>query len=99
VWPDGTEEPIDAVIWCTGLRPSLRHLKPLGVIGDDGRVDTDGTRSMLERRLWLVGYGDWTGYASATLVGVGRSARSTVEEIEEELADRRPIEASETSMA
>ena len=34
----------------------------------------------------LVGYGDWTGFASATLVGVGRSARSTVDEIVIELA-------------
>jgi putative flavoprotein involved in K+ transport len=99
VWPDGAEEPIDAVIWCTGFRPSLGHLEPLGVIGDDGRVDTDGTRSVLEPRLWLVGYGDWTGYASATLVGVGRSARSTVEEIEEELAGGRPVEAARASKA
>ena len=97
VWPDGTEEPIDAVIWCTGFRPSLGHLEPLDVIGDDGRVDTDGTRSVLERRLWLVGYGDWTGYASATLVGVGRTARSTVEEINEEIAGEVPVEASEAS--
>jgi len=89
VWSDGTEEPIDAVIWCTGFRPSLEHLEPLGVIGEDGRVETDGTRSVLERRLWLVGYGDWTGYVSATLIGVGRTARSTVEEIEEELAGGR----------
>lgn len=92
MWPDGTEEPIDVVIWCTGFRPSLEHLKPLGVIGDDGRVETYGTRSVLEQRLWLVGYGDWTGYASATLVGVGRSARSKVEEIEEELADGAMLE-------
>jgi cation diffusion facilitator CzcD-associated flavoprotein CzcO len=99
VWPDGTEEPIDAVIWCTGFRPSLGHLEPLGVIGEDGRVDTEGTRSVLERRLWLVGYGDWTGYASATLVGVGRSARSTVEEIEDELADRATLETSRTNEA
>jgi hypothetical protein len=34
-----------------------------------------------EPRLWLVGYGDWTGYASATLIGVGRTARTTVDEI------------------
>jgi cation diffusion facilitator CzcD-associated flavoprotein CzcO len=95
VWPDGTEEPIDVVIWCTGFRPSLEHLEPLGVIGEDGRVDTDGTRSVLEQRLWLVGYGDWTGYASATLVGVGRSARLTVEEIEEELAERAMLETSQ----
>ncbi len=99
VWSDGTEEPIDAVIWSTGFHPSLGHLEPLGVIGEDGRVDTDGTRSVLERRLWLVGYGDWTGYASATLVGVGRSARSTVEELEGELAHGSQMEASEASKA
>jgi putative flavoprotein involved in K+ transport len=100
VWSeDGAEEPIDAVIWCTGFRPSLEHLDPLGIIEEDGRIDTDGTRSVLERRLWLVGYGDWTGYASATLVGVGRTARSTVEEMEEELAGGRPMEASEVNTA
>jgi putative flavoprotein involved in K+ transport len=96
-WPDGAEEPIDVVIWCTGFRPSLEHLEPLGIIGNDGRVETDGTRSALERRLWLVGYGDWTGYASATLVGVGRTARSTVEEIEDELAHGRRMEAPRAS--
>ena len=85
--------------WCTGFRPTLKHLEPLGVIGEAGRVDTDGTRSVLERRLWLVGYGDWTGYASATLVGVGRTARSTVEEIEEELAGGVSVETSEASKA
>ena len=25
VWPDGTEEQIDAIIWCTGFRPALGH--------------------------------------------------------------------------
>ena len=99
LWSDGTKELIDAVIWCTGFRPSLGHLEPLGVIREDGRVDTEGTRSLLERRLWLVGYGDWTGYASSTLVGVGRTARSTVEEIEGELAGEVPVEASEVSKA
>ena len=99
MWSDGAEEPIDVVIWCTGFRPSLEHLEPLGIIGNDGRVETDGTRSTLERRLWLVGYGDWTGYASTTLVGVGRTARSTVEEIEEELDGRRPVEAPRASKA
>ena len=42
-------------------------------------------------RLWLVGYGEWTGYASATLIGVGRSARATVEQIVMELARSRSI--------
>ena len=81
VWADGREEPVDAVIFATGFRPALAHLAPLGVVAADGRVPVQGTRSAREPRLWLVGYGEWTGFASATLVGVGRSARATVEEI------------------
>lgn len=81
IWPDGTESAIDAIIWCTGFRPALGHLTSLGVIEPDGTIQVDGTRSVREPRLWLVGYGEWTGYASATLVGVGRSARETAHEI------------------
>jgi thioredoxin reductase len=81
VWRDGREEPVDTVIWCTGFRPALDHLRPLGVIEPDGRILTVGTRSIHEPRLWLVGYGEWTGYASATLIGVGRTAKVTVEDI------------------
>ena len=36
-----------------------------------------GTQALGEPRLHLVGYGDWTGPASATLAGVGPSARAT----------------------
>ena len=81
VWPDGREEPVDAVVWATGFRPALDHFAPLGVVGADGRVEVRGTRSVAEPRLWLVGYGEWTGFASATLIGVGRTARATVEEL------------------
>ncbi len=85
VWPDGREERIDAVIWCTGFRPSLQHLSPLGLADERGRIAVQGTRSAREPMLWLVGYGDWTGFASATLIGVGRTARATVGEIEKAL--------------
>lgn len=81
VWGDGRSEPVDAVIWCTGFRPALEHLRPLGVLGEDGRVRLDGNRSELEERLWLVGYGNWTGFASATLIGVGRTARAVATEV------------------
>jgi cation diffusion facilitator CzcD-associated flavoprotein CzcO len=81
VWPDGKATREDAVVWATGFRSALGHLGALGVVGDDGRVAVRGTRSVAEPRLWLVGYGEWTGFASATLIGVGRSARGTVEEI------------------
>jgi len=81
IWPDGRFRRLDAVIWCTGFRPMLDHLSPLGLREPDGRVLVDGTRARREPRLWLVGYGDWTGFASATLIGVGRPARRTVTEI------------------
>lgn len=81
VWPDGSESHVDAVIWATGFRPALAHLAPLGIVGADGRVAMTNTRVASGSPLWLVGYGDWTGYASATLIGVGRSARATVDEL------------------
>ena len=86
-WPGDTEQCADAVIWCTGFRPALDHLRPLGVVEADDRVAVAGTRSVTQPRLWLVGYGEWTGAASATLIGVTRTARSTVTEIAAALAD------------
>lgn len=80
-WADGTRARADAVIWCTGFRPTLSHLAPLGLRGARGRIPTHGTRCAGEPRLHLLGYGDWTGPASATLIGVGRPARDAVREI------------------
>ena len=87
MWADGSESAVDVVIWCTGFRPALQHLDSLGVIDTEGRVEVDGTHSIQEPRLWLVGYGEWTGSASATLIGVTRTARSTVNEIATYLGD------------
>ncbi|MFF4775788.1 ArsO family NAD(P)H-dependent flavin-containing monooxygenase [Microtetraspora fusca] len=80
-WRDGTELACDVILWCTGFRPSLGHLTPLGLRGSDGLIPTEGTRALGEPRLHLLGYGDWTGPASATLIGVGRTARDAVAEI------------------
>jgi len=81
VWPDGRRTREDDVILATGFRPALDPLALLDVVAPNGRIEVRGTRSVREPRLWLVGYGEWTGYASATLIGVGRTARATVEEI------------------
>jgi len=93
VWSEGREETVDAVIFATGFHPALAHLAPLGVVGSDGRVAVQGggsgTHALGEPRLWLVGYGEWTGFASATLIGVGRSARATVDEITSALGATR----------
>ncbi|CAM3887707.1 ArsO family NAD(P)H-dependent flavin-containing monooxygenase [Bordetella tumulicola] len=81
IWQDGTSTAIDAVIWCTGFRPALDHLEPLGIVHPDGKVRVHGTQAVEAPGLWLVGYGEWTGFASATLVGVMRTAKSTAVEV------------------
>lgn len=86
IWPDGTAEQIDAVIWCTGFRAATAHLQPLGCVGPGGRVEVVDQRAVAEPRLWLAGYGNWTGAASATLIGAGRTARELVPRIVEALA-------------
>ena len=83
VWADGTRRPVDAVIWCTGFRPALDHLAPLGVLEANGRVAVEDGRSRRQPKLWLLGYGEWTGAASATLAGITRSARNTVHSIQQ----------------
>lgn len=81
VLPGGREISLDAVIWCTGFRPALDHLVPLGVVEPDGKIAVVGSRSVKESRLWCVGYGEWTGFGSATLVGVTRATREASREI------------------
>lgn len=56
----------DHLIWCTGFRPALgpfRHLMR--------------GRETAVKNLHLVGYGNWTGDGSATLMGVGPFAKHT----------------------
>jgi putative flavoprotein involved in K+ transport len=87
-WHDDTVLEADAIIWCTGFRPELRHLQPLHLRDRRGRLPIDGsteTRAQGEALLHLLGYGNWTGPASATLLGVGRSARDATNEIADRL--------------
>lgn len=85
-WPDGTIASFDAVIWCTGFRPALQPLESLGLV-QDSKVAVSGTQAKNMPGLWLVGYGEWTGPASATLIGVMRTARSTAKEIDQFLRE------------
>lgn len=84
-WADGSAKAFDAIIWCTGFRPALQPLESLGLVSDS-KVAVEGTRASGCPDLWLVGYGEWTGAASATLIGVMRTARSTASEITEHLS-------------
>jgi NADPH-dependent glutamate synthase beta subunit-like oxidoreductase len=85
-WEDDTEEDFDAVIWCTGFKPELRVISSfLGMDPSTEKLKLNGTKLNDENPVWLVGYGNWTGFASATLIGVGRTAKRTVEEIKQYL--------------
>ncbi len=80
---DGTERELDAVVWCTGFRPELSWLGGLDVPRRAGRVVTDGGPTVPGvPGLFLLGYGDWTGAASATLIGVGQWARRVAEQVD-----------------
>ncbi|QGU02382.1 putative oxidoreductase CzcO [Corynebacterium kalinowskii] len=74
VWADGRAQPIDAIVWCTGFRPALRHLKGYG-------LELSGTALVDAPRMHLVGYGDWVGPAADTIIGVNPYARSAAQAI------------------
>lgn len=83
VFKDGDTEYIDSIIWCTGFRPALELIDDMGGLNERGRLKTDGTKALFCEGIWAVGYGNWTGFASATLIGVGRTAKKTVLELAE----------------
>ncbi|WP_432499046.1 NAD(P)-binding domain-containing protein [Kineococcus auxinigenes] len=75
-WADGSEQAADAILWATGFRPALEHLRPLRLREPGGGILVDGTRAVREPRLHLVGYGP-----SASTVGASRAAREAVREV------------------
>ncbi|MDQ0594939.1 putative flavoprotein involved in K+ transport [Chryseobacterium ginsenosidimutans] len=83
IWDNGDKEEFDAIIWCTGFGYDTSYLKSLIHIDEKGIAKTSESKSLEMKGLWLVRYGNWTGYASATLIGVNRTAKQTIFEIEE----------------
>lgn len=61
------------------------------MVEQDNSVEVKNGKSVKIPNLWLVGYGEWTGMASATLIGVSRTARATADEIVAYLQELPPI--------
>lgn len=81
VWPDGTEQRVDVILWATGFRAALDHLAPLHLREPGGGIRMDGTRVVAEPRLHLVGYGP-----SASTIGANRAGRAAVRVVRQLLA-------------
>lgn len=73
-WPDGSDLTCDAIIWCTGFRPALSFLAPLGLKAGRG-IQLSAGQSVEMPGLFFVGYGDWVGPAADTIVGVSPFAK------------------------
>jgi putative flavoprotein involved in K+ transport len=85
VWPDGRREPVDAVIFATGYRPSFPYLSGLGALDDEQQPLQDEGVSTSVPGLYFVGLSGQTSFRSATLRGVGRDAAHVVRTLRRDL--------------
>lgn len=73
---DGQELALDVILWATGFRPALDHLRPLRLREPGGGIIMDGTQVAAEPRVHLIGYGP-----SASTIGANRAGRDAVNRI------------------
>ena len=73
-WADGSFERVDAILWATGFRPAIGHLRPLHLRSRAGGIQLDangrGTAAVQDPHIQLVGYGP-----SASTIGANRAGR------------------------
>jgi glycine/D-amino acid oxidase-like deaminating enzyme len=86
-WDDGRRVDADVILWATGFRPSIGHLRPLGLREPGGGIRVEGTRAAADPRVHLVGYGP-----SASTIGANRAGRAAVRDIRKLLAEE-PVAA------
>ncbi|GAA1121113.1 FAD-dependent oxidoreductase [Nocardiopsis composta] len=75
-WDGGRTERADVILWATGFRPVLGHLGPLRLRGPLGGIEMRGTRTAVDQRVHLVGYGP-----SASMISVHRAAAQAAREL------------------
>jgi cation diffusion facilitator CzcD-associated flavoprotein CzcO len=72
--PVGDEHVLaDVILWCTGYRAALGHLRSLHLRAPGGGIVMAGTEVVADPRLQLVGYGP-----SASTIGANRAGREAV---------------------
>ncbi len=87
VWPEGSSEAVDAVVYATGFMPNLDYLHELGALGPNGAPLQHRGMSTAIEGLYYVGLSYQRTYASATLRGVGPDAAVVVARLKQRLAE------------
>jgi cation diffusion facilitator CzcD-associated flavoprotein CzcO len=84
-WSNGDFVQADVILWCTGFRAALDHLKPLHLRESGGGIRMQGTRVLADPRIHLVGYGP-----SASTIGANRAGRVAARELSALLRPKTP---------
>ncbi|MFE1025096.1 NAD(P)-binding domain-containing protein [Streptomyces sp. NPDC058818] len=87
-WGDGRRVAADLILWATGFRAAIEHLRPLRLREAGGGIRVEGTRAVADPRIHLVGYGP-----SASTIGANRAGRAAVRDIRRLLAEQAPVAA------
>ncbi|MER7716129.1 NAD(P)-binding domain-containing protein [Streptomyces flaveolus] len=87
-WSDGRQVSADVILWATGFRAAIEHLRPLRLREAGGGIRVEGTRAVADPRVHLVGYGP-----SASTIGANRAGRAAVRDIRRLLAEEGPVAA------
>jgi putative flavoprotein involved in K+ transport len=78
IWPDGTREQVDTVVFATGYRPDLGYLSLLGALDTGGMPRHSGGISATHPGLVYLGLEFQQSFSSNTLRGVHRDAEHVV---------------------
>jgi cation diffusion facilitator CzcD-associated flavoprotein CzcO len=90
-WPAGVAAPgddhlrVDTILWATGFRAELAHLAPLHLRERSGGIRMNGTATVADPRIHLVGYGP-----SASTIGANRAGFTAARALRDLL---RPVAA------
>ncbi|MEU0475031.1 NAD(P)-binding domain-containing protein [Streptomyces olivaceus] len=87
-WNDGRRVAADVILWATGFRAAIDHLRPMRLREAGGGIRLEGTRAVADPRIHLVGYGP-----SASTIGANRAGRAAVRDIRRLLAEPAPVAA------
>lgn len=82
LWPDGSRDEIDAILWATGFRPDVRHLSPLRLHEKTGGIRVATGASERDPRIFFAGYGP-----TASTIGANRAGRLLARQVYSALGD------------